>query len=202
MVPTGAGAATDIMARLLANGISSGLGQTVVVENKPGASGLLAHQAVARAQPDGYTLLFTNTSGMSINPVTFKTLPYDPGRDFTAIAMVCRLGPQMLSVNAELPVNTVPGFFDYARAHRGIGIERRMAKRNWLKTIRPDKAVRYGTSWPALCGKTVLDSPLVSIQLVPFYNSCSGSGDYATLHPHLRITRFRLSCRRAELAGI
>jgi tripartite-type tricarboxylate transporter receptor subunit TctC len=117
IVPTGAGAATDIMARLLANGIGSGLGQSVVVENMPGASGLLAHQAVARAQPDGYTLLFTNTSGMSINPISFKTLPYDPARDFTAVAMVCSLGPQMLSVNAELPVKTVPEFFDYARAH-------------------------------------------------------------------------------------
>jgi tripartite-type tricarboxylate transporter receptor subunit TctC len=118
IVPTGAGAATDIMARLLANG-SSGLGQSIVVENMPGASGLLAHQAVARAQPDGYTLLFTNTSGMSINPISFKTLPYDPARDFTAVAMVCSLGPQMLSVNAELPVRSVPEFFDYARARRG-----------------------------------------------------------------------------------
>jgi tripartite-type tricarboxylate transporter receptor subunit TctC len=119
IVPTGAGAATDIMARLLANGIGIGLGQPVVVENMPGASGLLAHQAVARAQPDGYTLLFTNTSGMSINPVSFKTLPYDPAHDFTAIAMVCSLGPQMLSINAELPAKAVPEFFDYARAHRG-----------------------------------------------------------------------------------
>lgn len=119
IVPTGAGAATDIMARLLANGIGNGLGQPVVVENMPGASGLLAHQAVARAQPDGYTLLFTNTSGMSINPVSFKTLPYDPARDFTAVAMVCSLGPQMLSVNAELPVKTMPEFFAYATAHRG-----------------------------------------------------------------------------------
>src|SRR5262249_17144501 len=87
IVPTGAGAATDIMARLLANGIGGGLGQSVVVENMPGASGLLAHQAVARAQPDGYTLLFTNTSGMSINPVSFQPLPYDQARDFAAIAM-------------------------------------------------------------------------------------------------------------------
>jgi tripartite-type tricarboxylate transporter receptor subunit TctC len=119
IVPTGAGAATDIMARLLANGIGGGLGQPVIVENMPGASGLLAHQAVARAQPDGYTFLFTNTSGMSINPISFKALPYDPARDFIAVAMVCSLGPQMLSVNAGLPVRTAPEFFDYARANRG-----------------------------------------------------------------------------------
>ena len=119
IVPTGAGAATDIMARLVANGIGGGLGQPVVVENMPGASGLLAHQAVARATPDGYTLLFTNTSGMSINPVSFKTLPYDPAHDFAAVAMVCSLGPQMLSVDAELPVRTVPEFLGYAKANRG-----------------------------------------------------------------------------------
>jgi len=119
IVPTGAGTATDIMARLVANGIGAGLGQPVVVENLPGASGLVAHQAVARAAPDGYTLLFTNTSGMSVNPVSFKTLPYDPARDFIAVAMVCSLGPQMLSVNAELPAKTVPEFFAYAKANRG-----------------------------------------------------------------------------------
>jgi tripartite-type tricarboxylate transporter receptor subunit TctC len=119
IVPTGAGTATDIMARLVANGIGGGLGQPVVVENMPAASGLLAHQAAARATPDGYTLLFTATSGLSVNPVSFKTLPYDPTRDFAAVAMVCSLGPQMLSVNAELPVKSVPEFFVYARANRG-----------------------------------------------------------------------------------
>jgi tripartite-type tricarboxylate transporter receptor subunit TctC len=120
IVPTGAGAATDIMARLLADGISRGLGQPVVVENMPGASGIVAHQAVARAQPDGNTLLFTNTSGLGINLISFRQLPYDPTRDFTPVAMVCSLGPQMLSVNAELPVQTVPELVAYAKAHRGV----------------------------------------------------------------------------------
>ena len=119
IVPTGAGAATDIMARLLADGIARRLGQPVVVENMPGASGIVAHQAVARAQPDGNTLLFTNTSGLGVNLISFKQLPYDPIRDFTAVAMVCSLGPQMLSVNAELPVTTVPELVAYAKAHPG-----------------------------------------------------------------------------------
>jgi tripartite-type tricarboxylate transporter receptor subunit TctC len=119
IVPTGAGTATDIMARLVANGIGERLGQPVVVENMPGASGLLAHQAAARATPDGYTLLFTATSGLSVNPIQFKNLPYDPARDFVAVAMVCNLGPQMLSVNADLPVKSVPELFAYARANRG-----------------------------------------------------------------------------------
>jgi tripartite-type tricarboxylate transporter receptor subunit TctC len=119
IVPTGAGTATDIMARLVANGVGERLGQAVVVENMPAASGLLAHQAAARAAPDGYTLLFTATSGLSVNPIQFKSLPYDPARDFVAVAMVCSLGPQMLSVNAALPVKSVPEFFAYAKANRG-----------------------------------------------------------------------------------
>jgi len=119
IVPTGPGAATDVMARLLGDGISRGLGQPVVIENMPGASGILAHQAVARAEPDGHTLLFTNTSGMAINQISFKQLPYDPARDFTPVAMVCSLGPQMLSVNAELPVTALSEFIPYAAARRG-----------------------------------------------------------------------------------
>ena len=119
IVPTGPGAATDIMARLLADGVGRGLGQPMVVENMPGASGIVAHQAAARADPDGHTLLFTNTSGMAINLISFKQLPYDPARDFTPVAMVCSLGPQMLSVNSELPVKTVPELFAHAKANRG-----------------------------------------------------------------------------------
>src|ERR1700704_6666231 len=77
------------------------------------------HQSVARAAPDGYTLLFTNTSGMAINLVSFKQLPYDPMRDFAPVAMVCNLGPQMLTVNAELPVNSLREFIAYAKSNRG-----------------------------------------------------------------------------------
>ena len=119
IVPTGPGAATDVMARLLADGASRGLGQPVIVENLPGASGIVAHQAAARAAPDGYTFLFTNTSGMAINLISFKQLPYDPTRDFTPVALVCNLGPQMLSVNIAVPATSLGEFIAYARANRG-----------------------------------------------------------------------------------
>jgi tripartite-type tricarboxylate transporter receptor subunit TctC len=119
VVPTGPGAATDVMARLLGDGISRGLGQTVVVENQPGASGILAHQTVARAAPDGYTLLFTNTSGMIFNTISFKQLPYDPLRDFTPVASVCSQGPQMVSVNVNVPARSVPELISYAKANQG-----------------------------------------------------------------------------------
>ncbi|HWS07161.1 MAG TPA: tripartite tricarboxylate transporter substrate binding protein [Xanthobacteraceae bacterium] len=119
IVPTGPGAATDVMARLVADGVSRTLGQAMFVENVPGASGILAHETAARAAPDGYTLLFTNTSGMAINLISFKQLPYDPTRDFTAVAVVCNLAPQMLSVNEALPVTTVAELIAYAKAHPG-----------------------------------------------------------------------------------
>ena len=119
IVPTGPGAATDVMARLLADGVSRGLGQTVVVENMAGASGILAHQSTARAAPDGYTFLFTNTSGMAINLVSFKQLPYDPLRDFAPVASVCNQAPQMLSVNSDVPAQSPPELIAHAKANRG-----------------------------------------------------------------------------------
>jgi len=118
IVPTGPGAATDVMARLLADGASRRIGQPIIVENLPGASGIVAHQAAARAAPDGYTFLFTNTSRMAINLISFKQLPYDPTRDFTPVALVCNLGPQMLSVNVAVPATSLGEFIAYARATR------------------------------------------------------------------------------------
>jgi tripartite-type tricarboxylate transporter receptor subunit TctC len=115
IVPTGPGAATDVMARLLADGLSRTLGQPVIVENMGGASGIVAHQTAARAAPDGYTFLFSNTSGMASNLISYKSLPYDPTKDFTAVAMVCDLGPQSVSVNAELPVKSLAELIAYAK---------------------------------------------------------------------------------------
>ena len=117
IVPTGPGAATDVMARMMSESVSRALGQQLVVENLPGVSGIIAHQNVARATPDGYTFLFTNTSGLATNPVTFKTLPYDPAKDFTPVAMVVDFGPQMLSVNADVPVKSVAELIAYAKAN-------------------------------------------------------------------------------------
>jgi tripartite-type tricarboxylate transporter receptor subunit TctC len=119
IVPTGAGTATDVMARFVADGVSRTLGQPMFVENIPGASGILAHETAARAAPDGYTVLFTNSSGMAINLISFKQLPYDPTRDFAAVSLVCNIAPQMLSVNTDLPVKTVSELIAYAKANPG-----------------------------------------------------------------------------------
>ena len=119
IVPTGAGSATDVMARLLANEVSRAINGSIYVENVAGNSGLPAHQAAARATPDGYTFLFTNTSGLALNAVSFKQLPYDPAKDFTAVALISDLSPQMLSVHKDVKVKTLPEFINWVKANPG-----------------------------------------------------------------------------------
>ena len=103
----------------MATGVSQTLGQTVYVENMPGASGFLGAQTTARAEPDGYTLLFAPASLLSSNMYLFKSLPYDPTKDFAAVAMVCDKGPMVVTVNPDLPVKTVPELIAYGKANPG-----------------------------------------------------------------------------------
>jgi tripartite-type tricarboxylate transporter receptor subunit TctC len=119
IVPADAGHAFDIMARMIASGVSQGLGQTVYVENMPGASGIVGAQAAARANPDGDTFLFAAASVLSSNMYLFKSLPYNPARDFAAVAMVCDRGPMVISVNPDLPVKTIPELVAYGKANPG-----------------------------------------------------------------------------------
>ena len=110
----GAGSASDIVARTIADELQRRLGQPVVVDNKPGASGIIASEAVARSAPDGYTLILTTNTTHSVNPHLFKKLPYDPVRDFAAIARVCYF-PFVLAVNATGPAQSVPDLLRYAK---------------------------------------------------------------------------------------
>jgi tripartite-type tricarboxylate transporter receptor subunit TctC len=119
IVPTGPGLATDIMARLLADGVTKNLGQPIVVENMPGASGIVGAQAAARAAPDGYTLFFANASALTSNMVMIKSIPYDPARDFSAVAMVCNSGPFVVVVTPGLPVKSLPELIAYGKANPG-----------------------------------------------------------------------------------
>jgi tripartite-type tricarboxylate transporter receptor subunit TctC len=119
IVPTGAGHAVDIVARILAAGVSQTLGQTVFVENMPGASGFVGAQTTARAEPDGYTFLFAPASLLTTNMYLFKSLPYDPMKDFAAVALVCDKGPMVVTVKPDLPVNTVPELIAYGKANPG-----------------------------------------------------------------------------------
>src|SRR4051812_29575630 len=116
VVPFGPGIGIDIMARTVADRLSHKLGQPVIVENIPGAGNILGAQAVARAAPDGYTFLFSGPSPVVTNIFLFKSLPYDPYRDFAAVAMISDRGPFVISVNPTLPVSTLPELIAYARA--------------------------------------------------------------------------------------
>jgi tripartite-type tricarboxylate transporter receptor subunit TctC len=114
VVPLAAGTGMDTIARLYAEKLSANLGQPVVVDNRPGASLTLGTTSVAKAAPDGYTLLIGSTSGMAISPVLMQKLAYDVDRDFTAVAFYVK-SPFVLIVNPGLPIRTVPEFISYAK---------------------------------------------------------------------------------------
>jgi len=112
----GSGSASDIVARRVAEQLQHRLGQAVVVENRPGASGQLAANQVARAQPDGYTLMFATNTTHASNPWLFKNLRYDPVKDFTPLAQVARF-PFVLAVSGKLPIRDVNTLLQYAAAN-------------------------------------------------------------------------------------
>ena len=112
----GAGSASDIVARLLAQELQLEYGQAFVVENKPGASGFIAAEFVAKAPADGYTLLLSTNTINSGNPHLFKKLPYDPLKDFTPIARVCNF-LFILAVSADQPIKSVAELRSFAKAN-------------------------------------------------------------------------------------
>jgi tripartite-type tricarboxylate transporter receptor subunit TctC len=118
VVPFAAGSGTDAVARIVARKLGERLNQTIVVDNKPGASAQIATNYVANAKPDGYTLLMTTNTGHSANPSLFKQLSYDPIKGFTPITLVGEL-PFAIVVSQKLPVKNIKEFVDYAKAHPG-----------------------------------------------------------------------------------
>jgi len=118
IVPYTAGGSNDVVARILGEKLASYWKQSVVVENKPGAGGNLGASSVARAEPDGYTLLITPNNLLTMNPAMYKKtgVGYDPLKDFSLISLIAT-GPILLAVNAGLPVNSVSELVDYAKAN-------------------------------------------------------------------------------------
>src|SRR5690606_14759897 len=112
------GGGTDIVARHVAMHLGKRIGQTVVVENKPGASGIIAAQSVARAKPDGHTLLVGGSGPMVFNPITQDPLPYDPKNDFEPITILGSY-PIVLLAGTKQPFNTIQALVQYAKAHPG-----------------------------------------------------------------------------------
>lgn len=117
VVPFGAGGSTDVLARLVAPKLSESLKQNVFVDSMPGADGIVGTSAVARAAPDGYTLLMTAASPLTLAP-TLQKVPYDPVKDFAPISLMVNLNG-VLAVNAALPVRTMQDFAAEARTRPG-----------------------------------------------------------------------------------
>jgi tripartite-type tricarboxylate transporter receptor subunit TctC len=119
IVPSGPGLSADVLARLMSDHISRRLGQQMFVENIAGAAGMVGGQAAARAAPDGHTFYFGLAGALSSNLFLFKSVPYDPVRDFAPVAMVSESGPFVISVKAGLPFKTLTDVIAYAKANPG-----------------------------------------------------------------------------------
>jgi tripartite-type tricarboxylate transporter receptor subunit TctC len=118
VVPFAAGSATDLIARILGNSVSAAIGQTIIVDNKVGADGAIAGMEVAKAAPDGYTLLMATNSPMSVAPAMKKVPPYDPVNDFTPITDVGRY-TFFIVIHPGVPARTLAELVQYAKANPG-----------------------------------------------------------------------------------
>jgi tripartite-type tricarboxylate transporter receptor subunit TctC len=117
VVPFAPGGVTDVIGRLWAEKVKASLG-TIYIENQGGAGGTTGAGEVARAQPDGYTILLGNTSTQVLNPAIMPRVPYDPAKDFTAITMLCVSAPSIL-VNPSVPARNLKELIDHAKANPG-----------------------------------------------------------------------------------
>jgi tripartite-type tricarboxylate transporter receptor subunit TctC len=118
IVPFSAGAVTDVLARIVAKGLSERLRQPFVVENKPGAGTLLGADLTAKSPADGHTLFVATSSTMSINNTLYKHLPYDPVRDFVPVSLLCSV-PFVLVTNKNLPVKNAADLVELAKQKPG-----------------------------------------------------------------------------------
>jgi len=118
VVPAPAGSSLDIVARLLADKLKDRWGQPVLVDNKPGAGGMLGVDVAAKAPPDGHTLALGFNGPIAFAPFLYKKMPYDPAKDLAPVVMTTSQ-PNVLAVNANLPIKTVRDFVEWAKARGG-----------------------------------------------------------------------------------
>ncbi|SCU91301.1 conserved exported hypothetical protein [Cupriavidus necator] len=118
VVPSAAGGGLDVLTRTLAADMSKRMGQPIVIENKPGASGMIAAQTVARAKPDGYTVLITTSAALTNVPFVYAKVPYDVKRDLAFVTQLWA-GPLVLAVIREVPAKTMKEFLEWAGQNKG-----------------------------------------------------------------------------------
>lgn len=158
VTPFAAGSVTDATARVLAKFLSDKLHQTVIVENKAGAGGMIAATTVARAAPDGYTLLLTTNSTHSAAPGLFKNVPYDPIKDFTPIARVGSF-PSVIVANPKAQINSMKELVAYAKANPG------------------KLSYGHGNSTGQITGETLKHRSKIEIVRVPYRSNPIGITD-------------------------
>src|SRR4030088_3025794 len=158
VLPFAAGSGTDTTTRIISQHLGAALGVGIVIDNKPGANGMIAATYVARAAPDGYTLFVTTNTTHSANPYLLKTLTYDPVKDFTPIARTGDL-PFMLVVHPDVPAKTVAELVVYAKATPG----------------KPTYA--SGSSSPIVSGATFAHNAGIDMLHVPYKSSPPAMND-------------------------
>ncbi|MEO6564712.1 MAG: tripartite tricarboxylate transporter substrate binding protein [Casimicrobiaceae bacterium] len=174
IVPFAAGSYTDNIARIIAPGVSERLGQTIVIDNRAGANGIIGADFVAKAAPDGHTLLVGGASVNVVNPNVYKSLPYDPVRDLLPVARIGLL-PFMLVVNNEVPAANVAELVAYAKKNPGK-----------LSYGTPNAATLVGM-------ETFKRSAGINIVSVPYKSSPQAIGDLVGNHVQVAIADFGIA---------
>jgi len=185
VVPVSAGGATDVFARTLAYGFTEAWSQQFIVDNRPGAGGMIGTELVARAAPDGYTLLMAYTSHVT-NPSLWTQIPYDTVRDFAPVAMVATV-PSVLIVHPSLPARSVAELIDFSRrrpheldyASSGVGTAAHLAA-----VLFSQRAGLFLTHVPYKGGSPAIYE-LVGGQVSIMF------GSLTTAHQHIRSGRVR-----------
>ncbi|MDM0031359.1 tripartite tricarboxylate transporter substrate binding protein [Variovorax sp. J22P271] len=118
VVPFAAGGATDVLARVIGEKLAAGLGQPVIIDNKPGAAGIIGTDAVAKAAPDGYTIVLSLSNSLLTNQFLYEKLPYDTQRDLTLVYQIA-MAPLVLVVHPSVPVKTGPELLKYVSENKG-----------------------------------------------------------------------------------
>ncbi len=186
VVPYAPGGGADSVARIVAKKVSENIGQPIVIENKGGAGSIVGTDLVAKAEPDGYTLLLGQSGPISINPAVYKTLPYDPVKDFAPVTMTTAY-PYILVVNSDSPAKTVQEFVALAKSKPGglnYGSTGVGAANHLVAELFASKAGLKMTHVPYR-GTALAVGDLVSGQLNVVF------GDPISVLPHMRSGKLR-----------
>lgn len=181
IVPFAAGGGTDLIARLLCDGLTQRLGQPFVAVNRPGANTNIGTQAAIRSKPDGYTLLMASL-GLAANPALYRNLPFDPANDLAPVSLIANV-PTVLVVNPSLPVETLNDFIAYARlrpgelnyASYGVGSSPHLAAELFQsQTGTRFTHVPYGGGGPAALGVVTGSVQMLFASMVPVLGMVRG----------------------------